>query len=100
MSPIESTPQPRHAMLVFRRSVRASVVVATLRGIHRMPPKADGCAAAGPSRNWKPCSTICTETRSGDKTALDIAADGSVNIFYNGACRRARCPVCTSARRC
>ena len=80
-----STPQPRRMMLVFRRSVRASVVVATLRdGIRLNAAEGEMDALQPAIAQLETTLNDLYETRPGDKMALDIAADGSVNIFYNG----------------
>ncbi len=80
-----SQPQPRRMMLVFRRSVPARIVVATLRDGIRQNAVADELPALQPALVQLESSlNDIYETRPGDRMALDIAADGSVRVFYNG----------------
>lgn len=80
-----TTPQPRRMMLMFRRSVRANIVIATLREGIRLNAVDGEMDALQPALvQLETALNDIYETKPGDKMALDIAADGSVNIFYNG----------------
>lgn len=81
-----STPQPRRMMLVFRRAVNAKLVAGTLREGVRANVSESELEELKPALVELENALVGNlyETRPGDKMALDIAADGSVKLSYNG----------------
>ena len=74
----------KRMLLQFKRNVRATVVVATLReGIKLNASDAELNVLAPALQQMESALSDIYETRSGDRLALDFAKDGSVALFYN-----------------
>lgn len=74
----------KRMLLMFKRNVRASIVIATLReGIKLNANEAELAALQPALQQMESALSDVYETRGGDQLALDIANDGSVALFYN-----------------
>lgn len=78
------TPSTKRMLLLFKRNVRASIVVATLREGIKLNANESNLIALQPAlQQMESALSEIYETRAGDQLALDIANDGSVALFYN-----------------
>lgn len=74
----------KRMLLQFKRNVRATVVVASLRdGIKQNASDSELNVLQPALQQMESALSDIYETRSGDRLALDFAKDGSVALFYN-----------------
>lgn len=79
-----NTKAPKRLVLVFKRDLKSSIVLAAFRdGIRLNADPADLAKLAPRITQLEKALNTLEEAKSGDRLALDFPIDGSVDIIYN-----------------